>query len=222
MEMALFTAQAISNLPTTNHKLLIPNTSHLSPKPSLLPSRTSPSGSSRHLHSRLLYFSNSLPRAATSEETSSGANQYNGKDRDGVVTFDDSETKDFNERFTAEAPREESIVDGQTQTFELLNNLNVRNRVKSLEFALYVTELIDSNDTYKILFYGGGALVTVWFASAIVGSIDSIPIFPKLMEVVGLGYTVWFTSRYLIFKKRREELVAKLQELKQQVLGSDD
>lgn len=27
--------------------------------------------------------------------------------------------------------------------------------------------------------------------------------FPKLMEVVGLGYTVWFTSRYLIFKVRK-------------------
>ncbi|XWS41640.1 hypothetical protein CRYUN_Cryun17cG0099500 [Craigia yunnanensis] len=46
--------------------------------------------------------------------------------------------------------------------------------------------------------------------------------FPKLMEVVGLGYSFWFSSRYLLFKKNREELAAKIEELKQQVLGSDD
>lgn len=35
---------------------------------------------------------------------------------------------------------------------------------------------IDSN-AYNILFYGGGgALVTIWLASAIVGAIDSIPL----------------------------------------------
>lgn len=90
----------------------------------------------------MLYFSNSLPRATTSEETSSGANQYKSKDPDGVVTLEDAETKDYNDRLTTEAPREESNVDGQTQTFELLDNLNVRNCVKSLEFALYVTMLI--------------------------------------------------------------------------------
>lgn len=44
---------------------------------------------------------------------------------------------------------------------------------------------------------------------------------PKLLEVVGLGYIVWFSTRYLIFKKNREELSAKIEELKQQVLGSD-
>lgn len=97
--------------------------------------------------SGLLYFSNCLPRAATSEETSSGANQYNGKDPDGVVTLEDAETKDYNDRLTTEAPREESIVDGETQTFELLDNLNVRSRVKSLEFALcyHVNKLVDVN-----------------------------------------------------------------------------
>ncbi|KAG6649836.1 hypothetical protein CIPAW_06G000800 [Carya illinoinensis] len=38
--------------------------------------------------------------------------------------------------------------------------------------------------------YYSGALVALWFASTIVGAIDSIPLFTKLMEVVGLGYTL--------------------------------
>lgn len=78
--------------------------------------------------------------------------------------------------------------------------------------------------------YGGAAVVALWLTSAIVGAIDSIPLvciklqmsifhtgiqlrnansylfdsflwqFPKVLEVIGLGYTVWFTSRYLLFK----------------------
>ncbi|KAG7991134.1 hypothetical protein I3843_02G060200 [Carya illinoinensis] len=61
--------------------------------------------------------------------------------------------------------------------------------------------------------YCSGAL---WFASAIVGAIDSIPL---LMEVVGLGYTLWFSYCYLIFKKNREELNAKIEEFNREVLG---
>lgn len=75
---------------------------------------------------------------------------------------------------------------------------------------------------------------------------------PNVLELVGLGYTIWFSSRYLIFKvsilkmiitssiwnlsvcftgqrlkpiltclqKNRDELVAKVEQIKQQVLGS--
>ncbi|XP_062086103.1 uncharacterized protein LOC133792202 [Humulus lupulus] len=60
----------------------------------------------------------------------------------------------------------------------------------------------ESEDTYSFLLFGGGALLTLLLASAVVGAIDSIPVFPKLLEIVGLGYTVWFASRYLIFKAK--------------------
>lgn len=71
--------------------------------------------------------------------------------------------------------------------------------------------------------------------------------FPKLLEVVGLAYTVWFTSRYLLFKvlislclidtcilvvprlikfvnmqQSRDELATKIDELKEQIFGSED
>ncbi|CAI0422000.1 unnamed protein product [Linum tenue] len=80
----------------------------------------------------------------------------------------------------------------------------------------------DSEDTISLVIYGSGALLALWLTSAVVSAVDSIPLFPKLMEVVGLGYTFWFTTRYLLFKKNREELVAKIEELKQQVLGTKD
>uniref|UniRef100_A0A0E0ET18 Cyanobacterial aminoacyl-tRNA synthetase CAAD domain-containing protein n=1 Tax=Oryza meridionalis TaxID=40149 RepID=A0A0E0ET18_9ORYZ len=43
---------------------------------------------------------------------------------------------------------------------------------------------------------------------------------PQVMEVVGLGFTVWFTSRYLIFKENRDELIARIGSIKKQILGS--
>ncbi|CAI0421999.1 unnamed protein product [Linum tenue] len=90
------------------------------------------------------------------------------------------------------------------------------------EFLADLNLKFDSEDTISLVIYGSGALLALWLTSAVVSAVDSIPLFPKLMEVVGLGYTFWFTTRYLLFKKNREELVAKIEELKQQVLGTKD
>jgi hypothetical protein len=71
---------------------------------------------------------------------------------------------------------------------------------------------------------------------------------PQVMEVVGLGFTIWFTSRYLIFKvscfallelsvlfmsqiltfrlpseqENRDELITRVTSIKKQILGSHD
>ncbi|PKI42100.1 protein CURVATURE THYLAKOID 1D, chloroplastic [Punica granatum] len=169
-----------------------------------------------HSSNRLAFHRLSL-RATTSEDASSGANQYVGEDRDTITASAvevDVEEKpaapqnSFAEGFSPAASNEEPPPpDGQAQSFELLENIDLK---------------FDSEDTLSIALYGSGALVALWLASAVVGAIDSIPLLPKLLEVVGLGYTVWFTWRYLIFKKNREEFLAKISELKQEVLGSKD
>ncbi|KAL0917103.1 hypothetical protein M5K25_012149 [Dendrobium thyrsiflorum] len=81
---------------------------------------------------------------------------------------------------------------------------------------------LELNDTYYILFYGAGALLTLWISSSVVTAIDSLPLFPKVMELVGLGYTIWFSYRYLIFKKKREELFSMIEDLKEQIIGQSD
>ncbi|KAI4330488.1 hypothetical protein MLD38_028774 [Melastoma candidum] len=81
---------------------------------------------------------------------------------------------------------------------------------------------IESGDVIPIALYGSGALIALWLASAVVRAIDSIPLVPKLMELVGLAYSVWFGYRYLLYKSDREELFAKIEELKQEVLGFDN
>jgi hypothetical protein len=40
---------------------------------------------------------------------------------------------------------------------------------------------------------------------------------PKLFELVGLGYSAWFTYRYLLFKSSREELVEDIETLKKKI-----
>nr|XP_023886449.1 protein CURVATURE THYLAKOID 1D, chloroplastic isoform X1 [Quercus suber] len=165
------------------------------------------------LRSRPLYFTNTFPRAASSEETSGGANRYVAEERDRVITLDDvpvspAENKILNENGATEVPKQKPPAEeNQTEPLEFLDQLNIK---------------FDSYNKSTVLLYGGGALVALWLSSVFVGAIDSIPLFPKLMEVVGVGYTFWFSYRYLIFKKNREELAVKIEELKQQVLGFDD
>lgn len=81
---------------------------------------------------------------------------------------------------------------------------------------------LDPADTSAILPYGAGALVALWISSVIISAIDSLPLFPKVMELVGLGFTVWFSYRYLIFKNKRDEWFAKIDDFKEQILGPSD
>ncbi|KAJ8900650.1 hypothetical protein K2173_025427 [Erythroxylum novogranatense] len=72
-----------------------------------------------------------------------------------------------------------------------------------------------------VFLYGGGAIVAVWLTSVLVTAINSVPLLPKIMELVGLGYTGWFVYRYLLFKSSRKELATDIEELKKKIAGSE-
>ncbi|KAI5084194.1 hypothetical protein GOP47_0000363 [Adiantum capillus-veneris] len=72
----------------------------------------------------------------------------------------------------------------------------------------------------NVLIYGGGALVALWFSSTIVGAVNSVPLLPKVLELVGLGYSGWFVYRYLLFKESRKELAVEIEELKGKITGA--
>ncbi|KAF8066414.1 CURT1A [Scenedesmus sp. PABB004] len=73
-----------------------------------------------------------------------------------------------------------------------------------------------------VVLYGVGALVALWFSNTLVSGLNSIPLLPKFMELVGLGYTSWFIYRYLLFKSSREELVKDVDELKKKITGEGE
>ncbi|XP_022147267.1 protein CURVATURE THYLAKOID 1A, chloroplastic [Momordica charantia] len=72
-----------------------------------------------------------------------------------------------------------------------------------------------------VLLYGGGAIVAVWLSSILVGAINSVPLLPKILELVGLGYTGWFVYRYLLFKSSRKELADDIEALKKKIAGTE-
>ncbi|GBG68858.1 hypothetical protein CBR_g3552 [Chara braunii] len=75
-------------------------------------------------------------------------------------------------------------------------------------------------DKTSVAVYGGGAIFALWFSSTIIGAINSVPLLPKVMELVGLGYSGWFIYRYLLFKDTRQELVSEIDELKAKITGA--
>ncbi|CAL9150078.1 unnamed protein product, partial [Musa hybrid cultivar] len=73
-----------------------------------------------------------------------------------------------------------------------------------------------------VFLYGGGAIVAVWLSSIIVGAVNSVPLLPKIMELVGLGYTGWFVYRYLLLKESRKELASDIESLKKKIVGTGE
>ncbi|KAL7612869.1 protein CURVATURE THYLAKOID 1D, chloroplastic [Lactuca sativa] len=139
------------------------------------------------------------------DESSNGANQYVNEEPDSGVTEAQSDEKSGFGGFSLFKDDDDATSDDQFPQFDFLNKLNME---------------LDFEDTFSISLLGVGGVTALWLTASIVGAIDNIPLFPKLMEVVGLGYTIWFSTRYLLFKKNRDELASKIEEIKQQVLGS--
>ncbi|KAL2538535.1 protein CURVATURE THYLAKOID 1D [Forsythia ovata] len=230
--MEMCAIRAISNLPILHHRLINPVHTQ---------SRYPPLLKQTRLNSGLRYYKNSSLRSTTSEGTSvdstpyikdvpdsvttvedarpvENSEEYNPatpyvKDEpDSVITIEDARPVENSEEYNPatqinEKPQEDSLVDNPMKVFEFLENFDLK---------------FDTEDTNSILAFGGGALVAVWLASAVVGAIDSIPVFPKVLELVGLGYAIWFSTRYLIFKENRAELAAKIEQIKEEVIGSKD
>lgn len=81
---------------------------------------------------------------------------------------------------------------------------------------------LDFEETSTYVIYGAGAFLAGWILSAVVSAIDSIPLLPKVLEIVGLGYTIWFSTQYLLYKENRDELLVKVEDLKRRIIGSGD
>ncbi|CAI5535135.1 unnamed protein product [Closterium sp. Naga37s-1] len=72
-------------------------------------------------------------------------------------------------------------------------------------------------DKSTVVIYGGGALVALWLSSTIVSAVNSIPLLPKFLELVGTVYSGWFIYRYLLFKSSRKELSLLIDDLKAKI-----
>jgi len=71
----------------------------------------------------------------------------------------------------------------------------------------------------QVALYAGGSVFAVWLTGTVIGAINHLPVLPKLLELIGLSYSAWFTYRYLLFKTSREELIKDVEELKGKITG---
>ncbi|VAI49611.1 unnamed protein product [Triticum turgidum subsp. durum] len=77
---------------------------------------------------------------------------------------------------------------------------------------------LDIQVTPTTVILGGGALIALLILSKIISGMDSVPLLPNVLEIVGTGYSVWFITRYLLFKESRDELFAKFEDLKNNII----
>merc|ERR1711953_1083649 len=100
------------------------------------------------------------------------------------------------------------------------------NRGSESELSVNVDELImdlkgkvdNIEDKPQAAITAAGAVVGISVAGGLLSTIDSIPLLPKLMELVGTGYSGWFAYRYLLNKESRKELIADIESVKEKIL----
>ncbi|WP_257236382.1 CAAD domain-containing protein [Nostoc sp. 'Peltigera malacea cyanobiont' DB3992] len=74
---------------------------------------------------------------------------------------------------------------------------------------------------YKLLIISFALLVITVTALriflAVLNAINDIPLVSPFLQLIGLGYTIWFTSRYLLKDSTRQELAGEIRLLKKQL-----
>ncbi len=63
------------------------------------------------------------------------------------------------------------------------------------------------------------ALIALDILLAVLDAVNDIPLIAPLLELVGLGYSIWFVIRYMLRASTRQELSGQVQSLTDQVLG---
>lgn len=82
------------------------------------------------------------------------------------------------------------------------------------EFVKNVSDKWDETENKgQVVTLVAGATAALWVSSSVVGAINYIPLLPKVMELVGLGYSAWFVYRYVLFKDSRKELQETVDDL---------
>lgn len=64
-----------------------------------------------------------------------------------------------------------------------------------------------------------GAIVSVKLTLALLSALNEIPLIEPILELVGLGYSAWFVTRFMLKSEKRQEFYAKFMDTKDQVLG---
>jgi hypothetical protein len=62
-------------------------------------------------------------------------------------------------------------------------------------------------------------ILSLILAAKILEIVDNAPLLEPFFELVGIGYSIWFVWRYLLFANTRQELVENVKGIKSKILG---
>lgn len=74
--------------------------------------------------------------------------------------------------------------------------------------------------TVVVLFIA--AIISVKVVLAVLDALNDLPLLAPTLELIGIGYSIWFVNRYLLAASKRQELAQEINNLKQQVIGSQE
>lgn len=66
-----------------------------------------------------------------------------------------------------------------------------------------------------------GGAIGIKLLLAVLDALNDIPLLAPTFELIGMGYTAWFVYRYLLQESSRQELLAEIESLKDQVVGKN-
>lgn len=64
------------------------------------------------------------------------------------------------------------------------------------------------------------AIIALKILVAVLDAINDIPLVYPTFQLIGISYTTWFVFRYLIKASNRQELVAQIQSIRNEISGS--
>jgi uncharacterized protein YgbK (DUF1537 family) len=72
--------------------------------------------------------------------------------------------------------------------------------------------------TIGLILAGG---ITIKVTLGVLDALNDVPLAAPIFELIGIGYTGWFVYRYMLKASNRQELLAEIESLKEQVVGKD-
>merc|ERR1711937_689622 len=76
----------------------------------------------------------------------------------------------------------------------------------------------ETEDKPTVVTLAATGLVTLIVLSSLLGALEKVPFLSGILELVGIGYAAYFAYNNLLFTPDREELVNKVNDLKDKVL----
>ncbi len=134
---------------------------------------------------------------------------------------------------TAKVPQESPLIEVKVEDNLMLSKMPSPKPAKEeqwLQFGEKTSDFItdlqnsvgDFFNKYQPLLGSLGwiflALISVKLMLALLNALNDIPLLSVLLELIGLGYGIWFIYRYLLTAATRQELSGEIQNFKKQVL----